>query len=544
MRVALKTENRMNPRRGRIRRGGEEGQMVPLLAIFAVVLLGCTAIATDLSVSTHYHRNLQNITDGAALAGAKQLPINVTSLKQVTATKTALEVIHNSFPWATAPGWSAALSVAGCNAAALRCSVTVCAGLTSPPCAGTNVSAGNNPPFSLTVNTPPQTATVATFNNSDLSVDPHFYQRVEVVMHQQSGGFFSGIFGVSSEVAGAQSVAYHFAADQPFPFALFSNTVIGDGNSPEIIQGNVYADRYLAPQSNGQAAICAGPDPNGNPGYIVLGAPQGGDSGYANDGQYNDNNVPPGGDPIQDNFNPCSSIGAGQVGMSANPVNTTGCANAFGGALSGSTMTFNSLSHACEATPALQDPQVAAEPNIPSYSTTQCMSNPKSGVPIDPTEGAFKCNGKNAPSLLISGSITMNTGIYEILPSGNAPCDVVIDGTFTQLTGVTFYLEQGAGICANPASNVYVHQTPYCGTCSNPNGATPGDGVYDILSDNSGLNPSITMNTAGGGSSSGVWQMYGVIWLPTGTINIGNRTRSRTLARSSSTRGTTPAAIT
>jgi hypothetical protein len=31
------------------------------------------------------------------------------------------------------------------------------------------------------------------------------------------------------------------------------------------------------------------------------------------------------------------------------------------------------------------------------------------------------------------------------------------------------------------------------------------------------------MSTAGGGSSSGTWAVNGVIWLPTGTVNIGNK---------------------
>lgn len=43
-----------------------------------------------------------------------------------------------------------------------------------------------------------------------------------------------------------------------------------------------------------------------------------------------------------------------------------------------------------------------------------------------------------------------------------------------------------------------------------------------MFSDNVG-NPSITMNTAGGGSNSGTWALSGVIWLPTGTVNVGNK---------------------
>jgi Flp pilus assembly protein TadG len=510
----------------RFSRRGERGQMVPLVALFAVVLLGCTAIATDLSVSTHYKRNLQNVTDAAALAGAKQLPVSVSASKQVTATQTALAVLHNTFGWTEGGGTTpAALATSGCNSGTLQCSVSLCAGLTVAGC--TTVPAGSNQPFSVTVNTPPKTALNTTFNSANLSTDPSYYQRVEVIMHQQSGGFFSGILGVSSEVAGAQSVAWHFASGQPFPFALYSRTVVQDGNSPELIAGNIYAQRYVAPQGNGQAAICAGPDPSGNPGYIVLGAPQAPDSGYAKDGQNSNPKVPPGSDPIIDGFSPCSSIGGGQVGMSGNPGNSTGCASAFGGEVSGSQITFDSTDQACEANPALNVPNVAALPNIPAAAgAPQCVSSPGPGTVITPWSGTnalqFQCNGSKKPSLNITGSVTLVPGIYEILPSGNSPCDVTIDGTGPALTGVTFYLINGAGICASPLSGVTIQQTPYCGTCS-PGPATPGDGVYDILSDNSGNNPNVTMNGNGGGSTSGVWQMTGVIWLPTGTVTINNK---------------------
>ena len=510
------------------RRRGERGQMVPILALFAVVLLGCTAIATDLSVSTHYKRNLQNVTDAAALAGAKQLPVSVNASKQVTATQTALQVLHNTFAWTSGGSTTpAALATSGCNGATLQCSVSLCAGLTLSGC--TTVPAGSNQPFSLTVNTPPKSALNATFNSADLSTDPNYYQRVEVVMHQLSGGFFSGIFGVGSEVAGAQSIGWHFASGQPFPFALYSRTVVQDGNSPEIISGNIYAQRYIAPQGNGQAAVCAEADSNNNPGEIVLGAPQAPDSGYANDGQHGNSKVPPGSDPVRDGAN-CAAIGAGTVGMSGNPGNTAGCAAAFGGEVSGSQITFDNTDQACEANPALSVPNVAALPNIPAITATQCQSTPQPTITpwASSTQAdVFQCSGNNKPSLNITAGITTLTpGIYEIEPSGNTPCDVTIDGTGPALTGVTFYLINGAGICASPASGnpvgVTITQTPYCGTCS-PGPATPGDGVYDILSDNSGNNPSVTMNGSGGGSGSGIWKMTGVIWLPTGTVTINNK---------------------
>jgi hypothetical protein len=117
------------------------------------------------------------------------------------------------------------------------------------------------------------------------------------------------------------------------------------------------------------------------------------------------------------------------------------------------------------------------------------------------------------------GDHPMIPGIYQIEANSRSGCDVVIAPSGNlNLIGVTFYLMHGAGMCVNPASNGTINQTPFCGTCASGTAAV-GDGIYDVLSDNSG-NPTITMNTSG---AEGFWQLSGVIWLPTGTVNIGNK---------------------
>lgn len=515
-------------RAARLRRRNESGQMVPLLAIFAVVLIGCTAIATDLSVATHYKRNLQNVTDSAALAGAKQLPgvSSITSTSQANAAEAAIDVIHNTLPWSTSgASWLQDLVVthSNCGGTTLQCSVSVCVGLKSSSCTQPwqNFSPSSGAPFNFTINTPPKTALVSSFN---ACCSGDYYQRVEVVMHQQSGAFFAGIFGVTDSISGAQSVAFHMAASQGFPFALFSNTVIGDSNATEVIDGNIYAARYLSPQSGGQSGVCAAPDPSGNPGYIVLGALQQGDSGYADDGQDNNTALPKSAWTIQDNVTDCSALGSGDIGMSGNPSN---CASVFAGKIANANIAEDATLDACEANPALQDPQVQSMPQFTVYSNTQCPTATASPVNLDPTLGGFQCLGKSysnqTPSLTIDSThvASMKPGIYEILPSNNTPCDVTMDGTYTTLTGVTFYLEQGAGMCLNPPVGTTIQQSPFCSTCSGGS-AAPGDGVYDVLSDNSGT-PTITMNTGGSGNGAGIWQLYGTIWLPTGTVNISNK---------------------
>src|SRR5579862_3881267 len=153
------------------RRRGERGQMIPLMALFFVVIIGAMAIATDLSVSTHFKRNLQNVTDAAALAGAKLLPASPGLSDEQAATSAALALIHNSFPWTpNGVGWANNLAASGC--AGSQCSVTVCAGETSttPPCTAT-VNPPNGTHFVVTVNAPPMTALVQSFNSPS---DPHY----------------------------------------------------------------------------------------------------------------------------------------------------------------------------------------------------------------------------------------------------------------------------------------------------------------------------------------------------------------------------------
>ena len=488
--------------------------MAPIMAIFAVLLLGAIAIATDLSVTTHYKRYLQNVTDAASLAGAKLLPVTPTTgadpSNQAQAAEAALKVVHNSYQfWTAGNNWDRNLVNTAGACTASGCSVTVCAGLTAPTACTETVSQGSAPAMWLTVNTPPKTAQVARYNG-----DMH---RVEVLMHQQGGAFFAGIFGQNKSQDAAQSIAYHFAPGQPFPFALFSRTIIGDGNSPEIISGNIYADRYIDPQDNGHALVCAAPDMNNNLGYIFLGYPQQDDgAAYHNDGQSTSR-----GDPIIDNVTcptaasgSCGSIGCGNVAMSANPA-VTGCAAGLPGNTSSSNLTFDAPDGACEANPPVTPPSVATLPNLPVYGSTKCgnaglvsVSGQSEFVPWE-----YSCPGGG---VALTVHFLLQPGIYEI-DKGTGSCDVVIDDNILDLTGVTFYLKGGAVICVNPSSGVTISQTPYDGGTGEP-----GDGRYVVLSDSVG-NPGITMGGHGGGSTSGIWSLTGVIWLPTGTVTIPNK---------------------
>jgi Putative Flp pilus-assembly TadE/G-like len=500
VKMHVRTRLRPSPRRR-----AERGQIVPLVAIFALLLMATMALAADLGVTTAYKRSLQNVTDAAALAGAKQLPATPVLSDEQKATQVALQVVHNSFPWAVGVGsWWTPLVTAG-TVSGSQVSVTVCAGMTTTTLCTANVSKGTATPFVLTVNAPPLATNIAQYRG--LASD------VEVIMQQQAGTYFAGFVGQGPNQDGAQSIGHHFAPNQPFPFALYSRTVIQAGNQGETIAGNIYADRYLAPQDNGHAGICAGPSTNPvtgvtSPGYIFLGYPQQDDGTppYQNDGQSTSR-----GDPIIDGAT-CPT-GSGVVGMSGNNVSAAGCSGAYTGSASGSVLSFDAADGACEANPAIQPPQVAT-PTPPTYSGTVCKQQGLSGASYQP--GEYTCPNQGT-SLVIDHPLV--GGIYEVdAGSRSGGCDVTMDGTITSLPGVTFYLKGGAGICITIPSGVTITQTPFlAGT-----GTDPGDGRYIAYSDGVG-NPSITLNQSGGGSTSGIWSIKGVILLPSGSVTINNK---------------------
>lgn len=519
----------LSPSRGRTALRGqrsEHGQMAVLTAIFAMVLLGVIALATDLSVSTHYHRSLQNVTDAAALAGAAKLPAGTPTTgpagQQGQAATVALQIVHNAYQWSGFVVSSLVTSSTCSSTASTGCSVTVCAGMTSTsPACTQSVGTSSSGPFVLTVNTPPRTARITSYNNgSDISN----LHRVEVVMRQQTGGFFTAFVGGTDQDA-AQSVGYHFAAGQPFPFALFSRTIVQDGNQGEVVQGNMYASRYVQPQSNGKAGICAGPDLNGDPGFIFLGYPQVDDgSAYnpvSNPGQ---STITHGGFPITDNY-PCTPNNpppSGIAAMSANPA-STGCNAGFPDNNSGSAIYFDNQDMACEANPAIQPPTVA-KPSIPPNPNQYCGTtgnNGWNGTYFLP--GEYTCSSGTA--LTIDNTHLLQGGIYQIDASGNgkAACDVTVNDTAGSYNigynnaGVTFYLKGSATLCFNPSSGDTITQTPY-----NSGSGASGDGRYAVLSDDAG-SPSIVLSSSGGGNGTGFWSATGVIWLPTGSITFLNK---------------------
>ena len=440
-----------------------------------------------------------------------QVQRTVTATDTSNAVQEALTLVHNSYPWQLNGSNTPAkmVNAAGCGGGTLQCSVTVCAGMTStgPACTkGPQTSLNASQPYVLTVNAPPLTALVnGTPPAVNYNGDSH---RIEVVMRQTTGGFFNAFVGGNNQDA-AQSIGYHFAANQHFPFALFSRTIIQSGNQGENIAGNVYADRYIYPQSNGQAGICAGPA-GANPGYIFLGYPQldDGSPPYQNDGQSSLTH----GYPIQDNVTCPTS--AGTVGMSANPA-VTGCSGGYAANAGGYGVYFDATDGACEANPAIQPPSVAPLPNLPVYTGGQfygCGGGKIAGI-YQP--GEYSC--ATGPAITVSNA--MAAGIYEIDHTAAGGCDVALNDGADLTSGVTFYLKGGAEICPNPSSGVHIYQNPY----NNPSySGDAGNNKYAVLSDNAGTTQIITGGN-GGGSTSGIWNITGVVWLPTGVVTISNK---------------------
>jgi hypothetical protein len=468
----------------------EHGQMVPIFALVSVIIFGVSALAIDLSVQTHFRRNLQNVTDSAALAGARDLPISPAQADRVSAVADALTVVHNSFPWTTAgSGWALTQASAFCSNGA--------------SCSGTLAKPAGEPDITVTVNTPPLQVA-----DTSQRGDVH---RLEVIVSQVAHNGFGGVIGQATGTDAASAVAYHFAANQPSGFALFSKTYVASGNQHELIEGNMYVARYIQPQAAGHSTVCAAPDSSGNPGYIVLGAAQKGDTnppyqpstdpGQADTPQDQNNDNP----VVHTACTPDTSLASGSVDQSGTATTAAGCAAAL--PFVQTALTYNAYTATCEANPALAVPVVAsisppASPPYPQY----CGTGGLSGGTYQPA--LYSCTGNNQSALTINGSNGLAPGIYEIKHNStcnNSCYDLTISGSSVNLSGVTFYLEGGATI--GIIGGVAVTQSPY-----NSGSGLASDGKYLIVSDNAG-NPTLQLSNIGTHYTG-----YGAIWLPTGSV--------------------------
>lgn len=466
-----------------MRRRRQRGQVVPIVAIAVALLLGATALAVDLSVQTDNKRGLQNVTDAAALTAAQSLGATPTATDQYNGAVAALLLIHKQMGWPTFSGNNTTWA----NTAANACTSAV--DTSNPPVC--NIDVVPPAPYSnydIKLQSPAKSS-----SNASYQTDDHYF---DVKMSETVKNSFANVIGQGSSTQGALSTAYHFAPNQPYGFALFAKQYATTQNKSTLVEGSVYADRYINPQSAGQAGLCA------EGGYLVFGSPQVGDTGYGGDGQYNLS--PNGHDPdVVHTLGDCGS-GAGTntntttkgtVNQTGNPSN--GCLNIVPGA--SFTATDNTTINACVANPALTAPSLEEPSPLPT--NTYCGSAGEVGGVYQP--GIYSCSSGTA--LTINAPLAQ--GIYRIQACSG--CNGVVINQSISLHGVTFILENGSSFTVD-GNGISVEIDPYTVTGS----SNPDVGFYPIYAP-AGSASAITVT-----KNSAVLTLYGTVYMPDGSFNI------------------------
>jgi len=472
------------------RRRRERGQVAPLIALAGTVLIGVTALAVDVSLNTHTRRNLQNVTDFAALAGAQDLPTPVGQSDRQKAVFSALLSVQKQLGQPLPAGSTVDVVRTGagndCNDGQAHCHAVFSVGS-----------------YSGTIDTPPVSAT-----NTAYDTDGY----LEVNLLHTSVNQIGKAVGEGTSTERGHSVAYHFAANQPFGVALFADTYVASGNDGELVQGNVYAQRYINPQSAGHAGFCAG-----NGGRIVLGAPQAPQT-------YDTQNDPGQADILPHtanilltlpNCNPLGSTTSLNTTATGTVNQTTATPSDCSNPIPGVPMTAQYSDPlqggigTCVANPPLPPPTTNFQE--PTHSTTPvfgCNSPPQGS-------GWYECDNQNRPALQPTAGGTMPPGVYVISHGSNNNCKPTncFDADFSRVAlnapGVTIMLVNGATMGVEKGATLTIDPTrePPCVQY------VPTDCRYSIYS--------------GPGSSSQLFiidsasslTMYGTLYMVAGTVN-------------------------
>jgi hypothetical protein len=471
---------------------------VPIAAICTALLLGGAALAVDLSLQTDRHLDLQNATDSAALVAARDLGATHSGAANQPdrnqAAIDALKVVYDHLSWgAGATGWATSAVASTCNTGS-NCHVTA----TGPGTRGAGVT--------VAVDIPPLHANNSSYNESATLGQPWGYAEVSVHERQVQG--FGGTIGFGAQTAGSDSVGYHYPGGQGFGFALYSGTLVQAGNNDEVIQGNVYAYRDVQPQSSGQATVCADTDSNGNPGHVVLGAPQSGafpSPDPAVGAAYQKDIRPTSADQVVNTPTCAGSAGKGQVAQTA-AIGSCGTLTVQGVSM---TTTQDPASLACMANPPVTAPDLqgpALAGNVVRYDGSS-LGNNQSVFTITsaPAAGLYyithnpNCSAPTCTDVVINGH------------SAPSNCPAAYSSTYTTcLLGVTFWLDNGATIGVSNGASVLI--SPYMPP-SDPS-LDPNDGRFSIY--------------APIGSAAGVYEtntqtvlvMTGTVYMPSGTMSV------------------------
>ena len=219
--------------------------MLILVAMIGVVIFGAAALAVDLSIQTHNRRTLQNWTDTAALAGARDLPGSTK-----TAVSDALTAVLQNSPWSSTTSWA---SITPTAQAGGGYAITNYAG------------PGQYSKYSISISSPPLTPLNTSYTSTSY---------IEVEVKESVNNNIAGVIGQGTSTDGGHSIAYNPGTGQGFGWALYAQNWAGTGNQQETIVGDVYIGQAVQIQSSGKASFCAATNPDGSGGHIVLGPPQ------------------------------------------------------------------------------------------------------------------------------------------------------------------------------------------------------------------------------------------------------------------------------
>lgn len=459
----------------RCRHHRQHGQVMVITALLATLLIGAAALAVDLSVQTGNRRNLQNVGDMAAIAGARDLYSDGTSLggsDQANAVYDAFLTVDRQM------GWLDGTLYANHGA----CSNFPPAVFTQYGIHGDCLQASYGG-YTVTASTPPV---------SPRSLNDMDYHNVQVEITQGSSNGLAGVIGFSRSQERGHAVARHMTGGVSLDFALFSNTFVQAGNGSETVNGNVYANRYVQLQANGQSAFCAGVSSQRNDGYIILSAPQTSGNGQeAITPRTTPFLAPPGG--------LCANVTSSGVYQAGAGLPT--CPTIPGVP---DTLSYDPTIQACVSLPLT--PPVAAPP--PQSGNVVSIHSPCNG------SGG---GGGHALSSCWSSSTSVSPGLYQIYH--NAGCDppscadLLVKGPMC-LSNVSFWLEPGARMSINFTSS------SSAGNCSwMPSGQPPT--FYDSGPYNAGTgqpDDGTFVVYGGGGSEFDVMGSNTVAQFATGSI--------------------------
>ena len=208
----------------------QRGQVAPIFAIAALVMIGLIALAVDFGATANQHRFLQDTADHAALAGAARLGRAPTAVQFTDARQTAFVYMRDNLQMNLT--LAAAQAVCDMNSQVSACAL---------PAPYSN--------YSISISAPGETLPGEVLVSSGTTVSVRIDERLTV-----SFAAVVGVQGTSTQVVAiAQSVQPQYSN-----FAVYLDGCLDIGNHLELVAGDVYVNQCtLNFQSQNQASFCA-----------------------------------------------------------------------------------------------------------------------------------------------------------------------------------------------------------------------------------------------------------------------------------------------